>query len=97
MALAGGLQLTLVNPEIVTKSVETVYSEEGCLSLPGITIGINRPTWIVVSATNFKENRIFGVDLTKVTGKDFSIAIAQCVCVCHEVDHVLGRLIVDYT
>jgi peptide deformylase len=53
-----------------------------------------RYLWITVSCDNVPP-RIFGVDLTKVTGKPYQQAILEGVCVQHEIDHLDGILIFD--
>jgi peptide deformylase len=74
----------LVNPEIVQREgAET--DVEGCLSLPGITEKIERPTRITVRA----------VDLA---GKAFELSAEDWLAraICHEVDHLDGILFTDH-
>jgi peptide deformylase len=94
--LLDGLQLTLVNPEIVAKSAEQFIHEEGCLSLPGVLVRVPRHIWIVVKASNLKQERTFGVDLSRVTGKSYEEMLLEAACVSHECDHLSGKLITDY-
>jgi peptide deformylase len=88
-------QLVFINPKMVAHSHAIVRSTEGCLSLPGITVQVNRYIWIEMSADNWKQNRVFGVDLSRVTGKPYEMAISECTCVQHEFDHTQGVLILD--
>jgi peptide deformylase len=73
-----------INPKIVRKSGNAVM-EEGCLSIPGVNIGVKRAEKIWVKFTD--ENNYFH----------------ECFCegllarvVQHELDHLDGKLIVDY-
>lgn len=73
-----------INPAIVEKKDEGVM-EEGCLSIPGIQININRPLEIIVKYTDMNNQPIerLCTDL-----------LARVVL--HEIDHLDGKLIVDY-
>ncbi len=76
--------LVLINPEIlVREGVGTV--EEGCLSVPGIFDEVQRAAKVRVRA----QDR---------TGKFFERACEEmlAVCVQHEMDHLEGKLFVDY-
>ena len=77
--------LVLINPEIVEKSDETVIAEEGCLSVPGIFDGVERSKEVQVSYLDLKGERhtLHALDL-------------QAVCIQHEMDHLLGRVFVEY-
>lgn len=81
-----GNRLTpLVNPLITFKSAEQEYAEEGCLSLPGIWVQVPRSTTIHVQyldAKGSKQERIL---------VEMDARVVQ-----HEVDHLDGKLIVDY-
>lgn len=72
-----------VNPEIVKARGQKV-EVEGCLSLPGFSEKIQRPGWI----------RLQALDLT---GRPFEMEAEGWLAraICHEVDHLDGRLIVD--
>lgn len=81
----GGRLIPLINPEIVRKSEETEYAEEGCLSLPKIWVQVPRSTSILVrylDARGAQQERL----LVKMDAR----------VVQHEVDHLEGKLIVDY-
>ncbi|MCX5678187.1 MAG: peptide deformylase [Candidatus Omnitrophica bacterium] len=76
--------IKLVNPVIVKKDgIEA--QEEGCLSCPGLTVKIKRAKKVVVNFLN--ENGDF-IEL-KAEG-----LLARAVQ--HELDHLLGKLIIDY-
>ena len=77
--------VVMFNPEIVARSEETATFEEGCLSIPEHFADVTRPaavtaTWIDADGEPRRE--------------DFEGLWA--VCVQHEVDHLDGRLFLDY-
>ena len=76
--------LCLVNPEILdlTGRVET---EEGCLSVPGIYESVERADWIRARALD-RDGQPF----------EFEAEGLLAVCVQHEIDHLDGKLFVDY-
>ena len=76
--------LVFVNPQISARSGEQVY-QEGCLSVPGIFADVTRANEITVSALDRH-------------GQSFELAIdgLLAVCVQHEMDHLQGKLFVDY-
>ena len=73
-----------INPELLSQSGEQVH-EEGCLSVPGIYASVKRAENVTVKAQ--------GID-----GKSFEEELEglHAVCVQHEIDHLIGRLFVDY-
>lgn len=75
----------LVNPEIVWASEEQVECEEGCLSVPGVYDAVTRPAKVRVRAQN--------VDGTPF---EFDADGLLAVCVQHEMDHLLGKVFVEY-
>ena len=77
--------LALINPEIVSSSSETEKSEEGCLSIPDIFGDVERPTSVVVRALDRD-------------GKSFEVAGSGLLarCLQHEIDHLNGKLFIDY-
>lgn len=89
------LQLVLVNPVILNSSDVVISSTESCLSLPGKSVQVPRHIWVELESDNVAKT-IFGVDLTRVTGKSYEKAIIEAVCVQHEYDHLQGKLITDY-
>ena len=77
--------MVLVNPEILWKSEETVMSEEGCLSIPEVYDDVVRPARVRL--------RWLGLD-GLVHEREFEDRWA--VCAQHELDHLNGRLFIDY-
>jgi peptide deformylase len=77
--------LVLINPEIVWKSEATHLNEEGCLSVPGIYDGVLRHDAVHVAALD-------------ETGASRRIEAEEilAVCVQHEMDHLLGKVFVEY-
>ena len=77
--------LVLINPEIVWASDETRMGDEGCLSVPGIYDGVERALAVQVRALDRdgQERVIEAEDLL-------------AVCVQHEMDHLLGKVFVEY-
>jgi len=76
--------LCLINPEIVEK-YGNEESEEGCLSVPGFFEKVKRAESIKVKALD-KEGQPF----------EFEANELLAVCVQHELDHLEGKLFVDY-
>jgi peptide deformylase len=77
--------LVLINPEVVWSSPTTHLNEEGCLSVPGIYDGVTRFDAVHVKALDEKGN-------SRVIEADGLLA----VCVQHEMDHLLGKVFVEY-
>jgi peptide deformylase len=77
--------LVLINPEIVWASPERQVSEEGCLSVPGIYDGVERSAAIQVTALD---------EQGKPRTLDAEGMLA--VCIQHEMDHLLGKVFVEY-
>jgi len=76
--------LKLANPKIVKKKGQETF-EEGCLSLPGITVKVKRAREIICQALD--ENSC----LIEFEARDLLSRAIQ-----HEVDHLTGKLIIDY-
>jgi peptide deformylase len=76
--------LILINPEILAREGE-VATEEGCLSVPGYFDEVKRAAKIRVRARDRDGNTF---------ERDFEDLLA--VCVQHEMDHIDGKLFVDY-
>ena len=76
----------LVNPEIEWRSEDATTAEEGCLSLPGVIVDVERPLHV----------RARGVD---VHGEPFSLEASglEARVIQHEVDHLDGVLMIDRT
>ena len=85
VARVGGTFITLVNPSIIWCSEETDIAEEGCLSLPEVWIHVERPIAIVVRFQNEKGRK-----------EERKLSEIDARVVQHEVDHLHGKLIVDY-
>ena len=77
--------MCLINPEIVTLADETTEREEGCLSLPRIFFMVRRPAAVRVRYQDPEGNE---------HERDFEGLWATCVQ--HEIDHLNGKLFVDY-
>ena len=80
----GGGPIKFINPEIIEKKGSDIV-EEGCLSIPGASVRVKRAKKIKVQYMD--EN---GKTLTIVAEGLFARAIQ------HEIDHLNGRLIIDY-
>ncbi|OGA46945.1 MAG: peptide deformylase [Betaproteobacteria bacterium RIFCSPLOWO2_12_FULL_63_13] len=76
--------LVLINPEILA-SEGVQYREEGCLSVPGIYESVERAEWIHVRAMAL-DGKLF----------EFESEQLQAVCIQHEMDHLRGKVFVDY-
>ena len=76
--------IELINPEIVNKSVETQYCQEGCLSVPDRYGMTTRPMKVKVRAQD-RNGEFFEVE-----GEGL---LAQALC--HEIDHLDGKLFTD--
>jgi peptide deformylase len=74
----------LINPEIVARE-GAFNSEEGCLSVPGTFDYVDRARKIKVRALD-AEGKVFELDAED----------ALAVCIQHEMDHLEGKLFVDY-
>ncbi|HVQ33797.1 MAG TPA: peptide deformylase [Lysobacter sp.] len=76
--------LVFVNPEILERSGEQVY-QEGCLSVPNIFADVTRANEILVRALDRN-------------GQSFELRVdgLLAVCIQHEMDHLEGKLFVDY-
>ncbi len=85
LAMFNGRMTPMINPEILSRSDETSVMEEGCLSLPGIDVNVERPVEITVRYLDEKgavqERHLHDLDARVVQ---------------HEFDHLQGVLIVDY-
>jgi peptide deformylase len=76
--------LCLINPEII-KSDGIEECEEGCLSVPEIYEKVQRSEAVTVKALN-KDGEEFTLDADGLLA----------VCIQHEMDHLVGKLFVDY-
>ncbi len=80
----GSQPMTFVNPTITARDGSEVC-QEGCLSVPGIYADVERAAEVDVEAFD-------------VSGKPFSLHAdgLLAVCIQHEMDHLNGKLFVDY-
>ena len=74
-----------INPEILWTSDDKQVYDEGCLSVPGIYDGVERPSKIKVRAYDVK-------------GQPFELEAEGLLAVCiqHEMDHLKGKVFVEY-
>jgi peptide deformylase len=77
--------VVLINPEITGRSAELKRAEEGCLSVPTIYDEVERHAQVTV--------RALGRD-----GEPFEMTVdgLAAICVQHEMDHLLGKVFVEY-
>jgi peptide deformylase len=78
--------LVLVNPDMPKRGDETDVDDEGCLSIQGVTVPIERPTTVRLEGLDEQGNKV-GYDLEGLAAR-----IAQ-----HEFDHLDGKLMIDRT
>jgi peptide deformylase len=75
----------MINPQILESSSEMRTHEEGCLSIPDFKLDIDRPDWVRVSYLDLdgklQELRTGGLLATAIQ---------------HEIDHLRGKLIIDF-
>ncbi|AEK63930.1 peptide deformylase [Collimonas fungivorans] len=74
-----------INPEILWASEEKQIYDEGCLSVPGVYDGVERPARIKVRALD-ADGKPFEVDADGLLA----------VCIQHEMDHLMGKVFVEY-
>ena len=74
-----------INPEIVGESLDRKVYEEGCLSVPGVYDEVERPDRVTVRALNER-------------GEPFELKCEGLLAVCiqHEIDHLDGKVFVEY-
>jgi peptide deformylase len=75
----------LINPELVSQSEEMVLAEEGCLSVPQVYDKVERHARVTV--------RALGRDGLPY---EFDAEGLEAVCVQHEMDHLMGKVFVEY-
>ncbi len=74
-----------INPQIVWASDDKTVYDEGCLSVPGIYDGVERPSRVKVSALD-AEGQPFELEADGL----------MAVCIQHEMDHLMGKVFVEY-
>jgi peptide deformylase len=77
--------IVLINPTITWMSAERIKGEEGCLSVPGIYDGVERAAAIKVTAQNADGNH-----------QEMEAEGLLAVCIQHELDHLMGKVFVEY-
>lgn len=77
--------LVLINPQIIWRSEEMAFAEEGCLSVPTVYDQVQRHGRVKVQALG-RDAQPFELEADKLLA----------VCVQHEMDHLLGKVFVDY-
>lgn len=77
--------MVFINPEITWSSDERAVYDEGCLSVPGVYDGVERPSRVKVRAFDLE-------------GKEFTVDAdgLLAVCIQHEMDHLKGKVFVEY-
>lgn len=86
VAVIEGEEYVIVNPDIEEMSEETAIEIEGCLSIPGIQVEVERPTGITLSGKDVS-GQPFRIDASGLRARVFQ----------HEIDHLDGVLIMDRT
>jgi len=76
--------MVLINPKIVASEGSQTY-QEGCLSVPGIFADVDRADRITVESLDRHGNV-----------QNFEAEGLLAVCIQHEMDHLIGKLFVDY-
>jgi peptide deformylase len=77
--------VVLINPELIARSEEMLISEEGCLSVPLVYDRVERHAKVTVRALN-REGQPFELEAEDLAA----------VCVQHEMDHLIGKVFVEY-
>ena len=75
----------LINPELIAQSEEMSFSDEGCLSVPTIYDKVPRHARVTVRALNRAGESY-----------EFDADGLLAICVQHEMDHLLGKVFVEY-
>ena len=78
-------RFAIINPEIVESDAKHAKAEEGCLSIPDVYGDVERPARVRVRAMDLE-------------GKTFEVEAGDLLarCLQHEIDHLHGKLFVDY-
>ena len=80
----GDNPMVIVNPEVV-KTEGSAKGEEGCLSIPEIYGDVERPARVVVEALD-REGNPLTIEASELLAR----------CLQHEIDHLHGKLFIDY-
>jgi peptide deformylase len=82
---AGNEPQVLINPEIIERTEHCDVAEEGCLSIPGYADDVERPIELRLRAQDLA-GEVFEIEADGLLAR----------CIQHEVDHLEGRLFIDY-
>ncbi|MDX1804212.1 MAG: peptide deformylase [Alcanivorax sp.] len=74
-----------INPEITPLTDDTAPYEEGCLSVPGFYEKVQRPARVRIKALD-RDGNVFEEEADELLA----------TCIQHEIDHLEGKLFVDY-
>ncbi len=74
-----------INPQIISSSDDSKVFEEGCLSVPGFYAEVERPDRVRIKALD-EHGEAFTIDADGLLS----------VCIQHEIDHLNGRVFVEY-
>ena len=75
----------LINPELIERSTELTLAEEGCLSVPAIYDNVQRHSRVKVRALD-----------RSGAAHEFEATGLLAICVQHEMDHLVGKVFVEY-
>lgn len=78
-------QLVLINPEVTVLEGEPLAMQEGCLSVPGFYEDVTRIEHVLLKALD-RDGKPYELEATGLLA----------VCIQHELDHLNGKLFVDY-
>ncbi len=77
--------MAIINPEIIWASDEKQVGDEGCLSVPGIYDGVERSVAVKIKALDEHGN-----------SREINAEGLLAICIQHEMDHLLGKVFVEY-
>jgi len=80
-----GAKYVLINPEIIEREAASGKAEEGCLSIPDIYGDVERAETVTIRATD-ENGHEYDATGTELLGR----------CFQHEIDHLDGKLFIDY-
>ncbi len=75
----------LINPELVARSEEMTLTDEGCLSVPEVYDKVQRHAQVTARAMN-RDGAVIEIEASGLLA----------ICVQHEMDHLLGKVFVEY-
>ena len=75
----------LINPEIIARSEEMTFTDEGCLSVPAVYDRVKRHARVTVRALDRNGEM-----------QEFEAEGLLSICVQHEMDHLMGKVFVEY-